>query len=1155
MFFEWPFGDSAIPPEQPSLSDLTVIGDPYIRASGTPLFSVPIVWPFGSGVTVGGNLGFSENVDALLTSLNAQFGFNQQPHRFTLTWANRCFDDDAVPNIIGDPVDFLIGDFRIRGRVTHVDLSTGNNGRYLQTSIEDVRKDISRVVIDTYGLFDERQSPASIANNVIDVHHCELTKGINRSPKELRLLREHGASWLQIRDAIINAGGNLYTALPDDKFIYQRLGQDKISSYRWAFRTTPLLDALVKIFTDLAYDLYWSMDEQRLKVVDRQERIAIGVSKIPGINIGDNISQLKLGSDQGERPTSVQIFGGKMEGVIGGGAPSGGFTVNGGTFPASAAVQLDINDNYIFKPAWQGASVFYFGADGQIQEDNPTDDELSAALKGIEWWAQKKANVTGLNQAIASRIDDFIIYPRNGIVFPNLAGHSASGVGLLPNRGSTEDKWVVEWYNRVRNFAQNNYTRTYYLAQSDLFDELDRFDVVDQAWCGLENEIDGTVFNTGYKIKDTYKHLAPFWNEDSNKLRAWMFINGRPLWGIDGKAPAAQFPDWSEDGDIGVYVPIEVEKWNRASNRLNSNYSLLPAQKEDRGLIIRLPNMCWEKFDTDSDVAKLKIPQYLKGKFDTETTFDMTIDPLTKGIPFEQFTEGVNIPIVIYERYGSQKPFQWAVGSQVVGFSRAEVQQRDELVPWNFEPQGTKNTVQLLNLEGSGVALGRVVDRGVVDFLEATAVGLPLVTFDNYGDDDGIASHGITNLSLTKGAEDWWMTRYSAKTHFPQPIQVKPVPEEVMEDFRFALHRINERFNRPPRPLPFIPPQIFDPKTDDGKEYLEFPKRENLEILVTITAIIPITLSNGINDIAYAGEDDKGVTWPAAYRAGIVGTLNPASKLARFQNAFAVDGFFQKGMQATYHYEELDNGDVVHYFTGGIALSQARVVKALSSPQLINGVWRMDVEIPQEVFQKTVPGTNPPEYSPVTLEAIEVLGARFTDNNNVDTTLSVNSEIMLSGTGNENGNMLKPVFNEVKQKYEINVGDNAPDNQKDKLSILSSSRSSATVQFATVDTKPDLTTGRGGKIQTISSISGGTLFEDQKIIGAINGNPGTQYFVDFVGVEYNQISIGDPCIIIQEVTPPPEDPDVAAVTPTKIRLLTYINKPLFMATDAFGQGI
>ena len=1136
---------------------LSTLGDPHVTISGLPAFSDTIVWPFGSGTTLAGNTGFSSEEDALLTGLNAQFGFNQQPHRFTMNWARRCFTDADAPDIVGDIVDFDIAEFRIRGRVVHADMTKSSKGRLLSTSIEDQRKDLNQVVLDTYGLFDTKDDIGTIP--VIDVHHFHLNNGLDNDPKALRLLREHGATYRQIWEAVGDTG-NLQASLPDPGFVSDRLGEDKTESYRWTFRTVPLLDSIVKVFTDISYDLYWSMSEARLKVVDRTKRISITPNSIPGVEftktVNENVPQLKQGVDEGERPTSVQIFGGRMEGVIGRGDGID-IATQGGVFPSSSSVSLDLTETYNFLPAWEGATVQYFGADGTLKDDIPTSEELSAALKGIEWWAQKKYNVTSLGdpQAIPSRINNQIIYPRTGEVFNNLSGSSASGVGLIPNRGTTEDSWVIEWYNRVRNFAQNNYTRTYFLdTNSPLYAELDRFDIMSEAWCGLENENSGGDFNTGYKIDGTYRWLAAFWNEDSNKLKAWAFVPGRPLWGIDGKGVASQFSEWNERGEEGVYVPIETKQWNRSTNRLEQDIALLP-EKLDRGLIVRFPNIMWSGFIVDQDVSSLNIPNYLAGNFSAETTFDVTVDPLKKGVHFPSFDKGINIPVAVFERYGYQKPVQFsAQGGAVGAFTRAEVQQKDELVPWSFEPRGTKNTVDLLQEEGQGRALGRVVNRADVDFLEVTTVGLPGISFDNYADPAGCAQHGVTNLSVNKGATSYWQTRYSAKTHFPQPVKAKPIQEETLEDFRFALHRVNERFNRPPAPPRFIPPPIFDPTTDDGKEFLQFPLKERLEILVTITQIITVDLGLGVQDIAYAGEDPQGILWPAARRASLAGSLNPASKLAQNKNAFATDGFFQKGMTATYHYEELDNGEFVHFFTGGIAISNARVVTAIESPSLVEATFRMDVQVPEDSFIRTLPNSDPPETETLVLEQILIKGVRFTDNSNVDTTIKAGDLLLTSGLGNENGNMLKPIFNEDTQQYEIDVGLNAPSNQKDKIFLLTGARGGAGIQFASVDTKPDLTTGRGGKIQTISSIGGGTLFEDGKITGVSEGNPGTQHFVDFIGVEFNQVSLGDPAIVIQETESPPEDPAVAAETPTKIHLLTYINKPLFSSTDAVGTA-
>ena len=66
------------------------------------------------------------------------------------------------------------------------------------------------------------------------------------------------------------------------------------------------------------------------------------------------------------------------------------------------------------------------------------------------------------------------------------------------------------------------------------------------------------------------------------------------------------------------------------------------------------------------------------------------------------------------------------------------------------------------------------------------------------------------------------------------------------------------------------------------------------------------------------------------------------------------------------------------------------------------------------------------------------------------------------------------------------------------------------------------------------------------------GNPGTQYFNDFVGLEFPQVAVGDPCIVVQERE---DTSELADGEPRVIRNICFIVKPLFMATDAFGTSV
>lgn len=1134
----------------PSGIELTNIsdGNPYIEVSGLPAFADEIRWPFGSGVDVEGNVGFAKDLDARLSDLQATFGFNQTPHRFNMTWVPVCFEFDTagLPNI-GDEIDFTISAFRVKGRIVHTDIQKSTGGIKYNITVEDLRSDLNRIVLDTFGLFDTHQDPDE---NIIDVHHWFLTEeGGTTNPRALRMLREHGATYQQIYDAVGFVNAEAQSFIPSPSVFQENVGD--ASRFRFSFRTTPLLDAIVKIFTDASFDLYWHMAGNYLQHVNRKKQIDLSLNDIPFSENGQPESiSVKFGKDEPERPTAVQVIGDRMEGVVGRGPLAAS---NGGTYAsAGGAVNLSLSTDYRFKPAWQGATVFYFGEDGSIREDSPSDEELSAAMKGIEFWAQKKSG--NFEQHMDSRLEDRGIDPITGRQVPIVSPVSASGVGLIQNRGQEGRSWIIEWYNRVRNFAQNHYTRSYFLDTGGLKDDLEKFDIVDAAWCGLENQ--APAFNTGYKINDTFKHLAPFWDETDNKLRAWATIpksnnvGGKaPLWGADGRGVPTQFDQWTET-DTRVFVPIEVTKWDRSSSKFNSDFILRPMQS-DEGLMIRFPNTMWESYEEDDDLVRLPKIRYMRSRFTAETASDSAIDPATAGLPYTEFVTGINIPVKVIERYGTNKPEKWSAGfsldQSAVKRVKAEVIQRDELAPWNFEPHDIKDSVSQMNEEGKSIALGRVVNRSEATFIEATKVGLPIIAFDQYADSDGSVDHGVSNLSVTKNISSWWQTRYGAKTHFPQPVKLKPVPQEVMEDFRFALHRINERFNRPRTAPPIQPPNIFDPKTEDEQaRFLHNPIKESFKIPVIITELVNITNSAGDPDVAYVGEDSNGVVWPVTMRQGIRNSLSSTSKLGLNQHAFAIDGFLQLGMQATFNYEDQDDGSFVHYFTGGVQLREARMAAMLESPRQIDGNFRADVEIEGDTLQVEVPNSDPKEFRTVTLEPITLRNVLFSDQQNVDQTLRTTDKVLISGAGQENGNVVKPTFDGTTYSIDMNA-----EPQKDKILILTSGRAGTGVLFGTITRKPDLTTGRNAALQTISQV-GGTAFSDGDILNAnpAAGNAGTQYFIDIVGVEFNQVAIGDPCIVTQE-----SEQDDDGTGPRVIRLITFINKPLFMATDAFGGTV
>jgi hypothetical protein len=1104
----------------------------YITVSGRPAHEEQRV-DFPSGV-------FGIPVRAHLSALNATFGFNTSPHKFELEYIPEDFNNEIIPPI-GSGVEFTIGDnFYIRGKIIHADFQKSARGNIISVGIEDIRQDLRDIYIDTFGLFGTNDSPA---NNVIDVRYwymknfAERGFGRARVVKDLQLLDEHGASYRQIYDAVkyfennLGTITNILSKLPTPEIIESQLPFDP-DGYRWQFRSQPLLDALVKLLGDVSYDFYWNMQDQKINVINRKFAVDINRDNIPVADDTAEITTLRYGKDEAEEPTSVRILGSQMEGLIGTGqnmirsgaygilAGSGGYDLGIDPFKFTLKT-VDIPNISpgpaawlpVFIPGWRGAQVKYFGPDGSERIDYPTDRELIAALKGIEYWAMEKN--------LDNRISSSTLQPSIGTTNAQQQFTSSAGLGFIDNRGQEGRSWVIEWYNRIRNFAQNHFARTYILHEdTSLHQELDKFEIIDAAWCNIENQKQGGIFEDNYKIDRAFRYLAPFWDHDNNKMRPFAvfaigtrFKNGikeifTPKWGNDGKGVPAQFAEYNESQQY-QYVPIEMRKWEQAEDAFQEEF-LEFIVKREKGLMLRLPNVCWQFYDNDVKDSRLKNFPVLNAfgeAYRGRTQADIIGDPESYGFPFRYLTD-IAIPVRTFRRYGYDWPSTWASG---IGTS-FELEIREDLAPWKYEPRGTKVSYILMGEEARSALSSRVAFRDIVTFAEIQKLGLPVISFDGFANQNltnqgyGTISHGVTNLNITKSL-DWWQTKYSIKTHFPQFIKVKPVKEVTEEDFRFVIKRLEDRIPLPPISK-FVPPPIFEPETEDNRRSWVKSQRYTLTIPVTITRII----DREFGDEGYVGQDDNGNIWPAAFRTG----LNLSKESFFFQNrkAKATDGFLQVGMKALYHYEDLEDGSFVHYFTGGVSLAAGRVIELLESPRLVEEVWRANIRtLPETVLDI--------EGNPVTIDPFGIYNVPFLNQQAVDTTLTNGDKMFMGGTGNDN--TLVP-------ESDIGSGED-----KDKLYLINNNVPS-NVNPAYVVIRPSQTTGLGGSVQTISSAGGQTISDGQTI-------DGVKYNVRFIVSEYDQIKIGDPCLAFQERE---------AGQSGEIRLYCFIIKPMFMPTNAFG---
>lgn len=1104
----------------------------YITASGLPSHEKLRI-NFPSGV-------FQTPVSASLNSFNATFGFGTAPHSFELEYIpddsdqRKAFQADTLPPIGSGVAFFAAGDFFIKGRITHVDYNKSVRGNVLTVRVEDIRNDLDSFFIDTYGVFGSNDGPTP---GVVDVRYWFVqtrikdggafrSTGRSRAFRDLRLLEQQGASYRQIYEAVqffeeeVGTVNGLLAAIPRPEVVEAQLPEDP-DAYRWKFKGQPFLQSLSKILSDVSFDFYWIMAEDRIGVINRRFDVDIDKDNVP--IPGDPAAEISLrfGRDQGERPTSIQVLGAEMEGLVGAGLlrtesgaygyamPSGG---PGLEYDLGIQVARDVLGvrTLTFVPGWKKATIRYFGPDGGLHDFVPNDRQLSAAIKGIEFFAE--------TVDLDNRLDDTTIDPQTAITGPKLARTSSVGrLGLLPNRGQEARSWIIEFYNRVRAFATNHYARTYVLSKEDpLYLYIDEIEVTDEAWCNIENQTNDGSFEDNYRISDRFKFLAPFWNAQTNKLRPFAVMPPSTKWGQDGAGVPAQFDQWNESSK-NQFVPIEVKKWNRAEDKFKEEF-LAPLRDDEKGIMIRLPNVAWDQTKTaDPQLVAISSILSMRAKFRSETTFDFE-DPAVLFKPFTKIT-GATIPLRVKRRYGLKFPSVWASGDGV----EREVQIREDLAPWNFEPRGLKQSWQLMDDEAVSAMSSRVANRNFVTFAESIKVGLPIVSFDSFSDQAqapqgyGIVRHGVTNLSVTKSVESWWQTKYALRSHFPQLVKARPTFDGPQEDFNFVIHRVQEDIRRTVPPNVFQPPGYFDPRTKDGREIFSSEILDKMEISVTISSIF----DRGADEF-YAGVDDKGTVWPRSLDSAL--SLSEDSEAFRTRKAFAVDGFLQVGMRAVYHYEDQPDGSFVHHFTGGVSLAETRVVNLVDRGGIVvRSVRAAGTSVFVADIATLATKVIAPDSTISNVTPFRLFNVPFLSQDGVDETLAAGTQLVMSSHGNKNNKAIAP---------DADLGPGNP-NFNDAF-IVNTGGKASEIDFAEVITAPSPIAGTGGAIRIVSSTGGKTIADNQK-----QGKK--TFLVRFVGADNDQVRVGDQCIVKQ----------FAESGSNNIRAYCFVNKPKFVPTSAF----
>lgn len=357
-----------------------------------------------------------------------------------------------------------------------------------------------------------------------------------------------------------------------------------------------------------------------------------------------------------------------------------------------------------------------------------------------------------------------------------------TGIPTEPSRRrhDLDYKWHIDWFNSVRTFAQNHYGRTY-LWQSTVLDDVE---VIDSAWCNLENNISGKSY------------LGPFWDPIQNKLKAYAeFSAGNIEWGATGEGVPTDPKYFTQTNDT-VYVPVDATLYRKKDSDVGDT---IFNGSVEQAIVITLPNNALTpntaqnpnltNLGSDYDDHR---NTYFLGSVVTHDHKDPYWAPLAKT------SVEANVPIRVRRRYGYEWPSVWASGTG----DELEVIVDESLGPWNYEPFGTTDSWERMNNEAKTILEARTRSRDSVTFAEVTRVGLPAISFDNFANQElssngyGIVSHGVTNINITKNVQNWWQTKYSIKSHTPRILRKRPAEEPTIEAFKYTNTAIRRLSNK-----------------------------------------------------------------------------------------------------------------------------------------------------------------------------------------------------------------------------------------------------------------------------------------------------------------------------------------------------------------------
>lgn len=906
---------------------------------------------------------------AFLASLNSSFGFNLSPHSFQAEFipcGNDCDFHGASGQLpeIGTSLEFYVGNFLVRGSVTHADYVSSTQGTIVNLTIEDDRRILRRVKVHTEDLGENIPSGiVSVARVYRKVNGLTDLNGDPSDPKikEYDRILQFGATYNQILQAIdytFNEGkcSIPISDLPSAESLELNIG-GSTDAIRFLFNLTTLDEVLSRVLQDTGFDWYWGMDNQKVNLINKKQPFKVQESELLdiisqfGSSSGINeTKQISFGQDVIPDPTRFRLLGGHQEGIINSELLS----------PIDGLDTSALDGNIVFTKAWGNISIGFYDANGFYRTYIPSDKELQMALAGIEQWSYYKLyqiqptnnDPPGFNMPIddgyiaaqdpsfQSRLDPLMPLAGFG------TGNSQSGIRVISNRRDEEHNWTIAWFNRVRSHASRHYGRSY-VAEGILYNQASGYyRLIDAAWANVDNQVQGyelsasgTVSTSGvfvedYEINRDLGPISPFVTDDF-RVRAHCILPADTVYGPQGDDAPTSFGNWTEDappfnptGDGRHYIPVDLTVVGQRVINPRSDDLYGFEQYPEGTLWCQLPAIAGPSsgLADDSILSNLATLLTTRNKIGGSGLRDI-INPATLLEAYENL-EFVAIPVQGRKRYGQDYPSQWVLGQ--AHYERDEdVQLDDQFVPWAFSPEGSETSLQIMTNRAIRRVNGKIVPESSSRYADFTQVGLPLISYDAFAEQTigpsglyGEISHGVNELNITFSS-DGFTTRYKVQSYYPQFGREAPLGERTRAFLNGILNPIDftdlELLNNLPSPPvdPLVPgDEIPTPIFFDD---------EKRAVKVTITEVNNVfTLSSTPGNFElerYRGLDSQLYEKPPSF-----GSTNKDFS----EGALCIDGFLNIGDEALYHTDDLElpTGNVIfRYFTGGRSFGNGTIVE------------------------------------------------------------------------------------------------------------------------------------------------------------------------------------------------------------------------------------